>query len=63
MACGTGLKTVRAAGVQGASEPTDQPFGERQYSVVDPGGHLWTFTESVAELRPEDWGGNTVTNW
>lgn len=55
-------RNVRAAGVQGGGEPTDQPFGERQYSVVDPGGHLWTFTESVAELRPEDWGGNTVTN-
>jgi uncharacterized glyoxalase superfamily protein PhnB len=56
-------RNVGAAGADVRSEPTDQPFGERQYSVVDPGGHLWTFTESVAELRPEDWGGNTVTEW
>jgi predicted enzyme related to lactoylglutathione lyase len=38
-------RTVRGAGARVRSEPTDLPFGERQYSVVDPGGHLWTFTE------------------
>ena len=33
------------------------PFGERQYSALDLGGHLWTFTQSVADVAPEDWGG------
>ena len=56
-------RAALAAGGQIRSEPADQPFGERQYSVIDPGGHLWTFTESIAELRPEDWGGTTVTDW
>lgn len=56
-------RTVLGAGVQIRSGPTDLPFGERQYSVIDPGGHLWTFTESIAALRPEDWGGSTVTEW
>ena len=37
--------------------PTTYPFGERQYGVVDPGGHQWVFTQSVADLAPEDWGG------
>lgn len=55
--------TVRDAGAHVRSEPTDLPFGERRYSVIDPGGHLWTFTESIAELRPEDWDGSTVTEW
>jgi uncharacterized glyoxalase superfamily protein PhnB len=39
-------RTVRGAGAHVRSEPTDLPFGERQYSVIDPGGHLWIFTES-----------------
>jgi len=32
------------------------PFGERQYSAQDLGGHLWTFTQSVADVAPEEWG-------
>ena len=56
-------RAVRDAGGHPRSEPTDLPFGERQYSVIDPGGHLWTFTQSIAEVRPEDWGGSTVTEW
>jgi uncharacterized glyoxalase superfamily protein PhnB len=27
-------------------------IGERQYSVEDLGGHLWTFTQSVADVDP-----------
>jgi len=34
-------------------------FGERQYSVEDLGGHLWTFSQSVADVPPEDWGAIT----
>lgn len=32
-------------------------FGERQYGVRDPWGHVWTFSESVADVAPEEWGG------
>jgi len=32
-------------------------YGERQYSAVDIGGYTWTFSQSVADLAPEDWGG------
>jgi hypothetical protein len=35
------------------------PFGECQYGVVDPGGHRWTFSQSIADLAPEDWGGTS----
>ncbi len=52
-----------AAGAQVTSEPTDYSYGERQYSVRDPAGHLWTFTESVADIAPETWGGVTVSAW
>jgi uncharacterized glyoxalase superfamily protein PhnB len=37
--------------------PADQPYGERQYSVEDSGGHQWTFSQSIADVAPEEWGG------
>jgi uncharacterized glyoxalase superfamily protein PhnB len=36
--------------------PADMPFGERQYTVEDPGGHRWTFSQSIADVPPEVWG-------
>jgi uncharacterized glyoxalase superfamily protein PhnB len=39
------------------NQPTDYPYGERQYTVVDPGGHCWKFTQSIADIHPSDWGG------
>jgi len=30
-------------------------IGERQYSVLDLGGHSWTFTQSVADVDPHEW--------
>lgn len=52
-----------AAGAAILSEPTDHAYGERQYSADDPAGHHWTFTQSVADVPPEDWGGTTVNPW
>jgi len=46
-----------ARGAQIISPPEDHFYGERQCSVVDPGGHSWTFSESIADVAPEDWGG------
>jgi uncharacterized glyoxalase superfamily protein PhnB len=37
--------------------PADHPFGERQYTAEDCGGHRWTFSQSIADIAPEDWGG------
>lgn len=36
------------------------PHGERQYSAEDLAGHHWTFTQAIADLTPEDWGGTTA---
>jgi len=41
--------------------PTDYPYGERQYSAQDLGGHVWTFTQSLADIDPASWGGTLVT--
>jgi uncharacterized glyoxalase superfamily protein PhnB len=48
---------AEAAGAKILSEPTDWPYGERQYSAEDPGGHVWTFSESIADVDPAEWGG------
>jgi hypothetical protein len=34
---------------------TDPVIGERQYSVLELDGHLWTFRQSVADVDPHDW--------
>jgi uncharacterized glyoxalase superfamily protein PhnB len=36
--------------------PHDMPFGERQYTVKDCGGHRWTFSQHIADVAPETWG-------
>lgn len=51
---------VKDSGAQIISAPQSFPFGERQYSVEDPGGHRWTFTESVADIDPAEWGGELL---
>ena len=48
---------ARLNGARVLRPPTDFPYGERQYSVVDAGGHAWTFTQSIADVDPRDWGG------
>ena len=49
-----------AAGAWTTGTPTEHPYGEKQYSAEDPGGHLWTFSESVADVDPAAWGGELV---
>jgi uncharacterized glyoxalase superfamily protein PhnB len=39
--------------------PTDYPYGERQYTVEDFAGHTWTFSQSIADVSPETWGGTS----
>jgi uncharacterized glyoxalase superfamily protein PhnB len=48
-----------ARGATIADAPQDFPYGERQYSAEDPGGHRWTFSQTIADVAPEDWGGTS----
>jgi uncharacterized glyoxalase superfamily protein PhnB len=41
-------------------EPRDHAYGERQFTVADLAGHRWTFTQSIADVAPEEWGGVSV---
>lgn len=45
------------AGARILMEPEDFPYGERQYAVEDCGGHRWKFSQSIADVAPEEWGG------
>jgi len=38
------------------SAPQDMPFGARQYTARDPGGHWWTFSQNIADVAPHVWG-------
>lgn len=49
----------RGAGAQVIADPRDVPYGERQYSVLDIGGHEWTFSQAIADRAPEEWGGTS----
>lgn len=51
---------ARAHGAKILMEPTDMPFGERQYTAQDFAGHQWTFSETVRDVAPEEWGGTTL---
>ncbi|HEV3048378.1 MAG TPA: VOC family protein [Solirubrobacteraceae bacterium] len=48
---------ARAHGARILEEPTDHMFGERQYSAEDPAGHQWTFSETLRDVDPGEWGG------
>ena len=51
---------ARKAGAKILTEPVDHVYGERQYATEDFYGHRWDFTETVADVEPESWGGTSV---
>ena len=50
------FKRAQVYGARIVKPPNDMPFGERQYTAEDPGGHRWTFSEHIADVAPEEWG-------
>lgn len=52
---------VLASGAQIIAPPQDYPYGERQYAVVDIGGHRWKFSQSIADVDPASWGGTPAS--
>jgi uncharacterized glyoxalase superfamily protein PhnB len=48
---------AKAHGATILQEPTDYEYGEREYDVTDPWGHRWQFTQTIADVHPETWGG------
>ena len=50
---------ARQRGARIVESPTDFPYGERQYTVEDFAGRVWKFSQSIADVAPEDWGGTS----
>ena len=48
---------ARAHGAKILMEPTDFEYGERQYHAEDFAGHRWTFSETLRDTAPDEWGG------
>jgi uncharacterized glyoxalase superfamily protein PhnB len=48
---------AREHGARILDEPTDYEYGERQYRAEDPWRHQWTFSQTLTDVAPEDWGG------
>ena len=46
-------------GARIVQRPADHVFGERQYTAVDFAGREWVFSQSIADVAPEEWGGTT----
>lgn len=52
-AVGQGARIIRP--------PATYPYGERQYTAADHIGRTWTFSQSVADIDPRDWGATVGT--
>jgi uncharacterized glyoxalase superfamily protein PhnB len=52
---------AKAAGAAILKEPEDMPFGVRQYTAKDIGGHWWTFSQNIRDVAPEEWGAKLRT--
>ena len=48
---------VAAMHVKIIRPPQSYPFGERQYTVEDFEGHVWTFSQTIDDVDPASWGG------
>lgn len=48
---------ARQQGAVTLAPPTSYPYGERQYTATDLAGYRWTFSQSIADVDPVDWGG------
>jgi uncharacterized glyoxalase superfamily protein PhnB len=51
---------ARLAGALIVSPPADFAYGERQYTADDLGGHRWTFSQTIADIDPDTWGGALI---
>ncbi|MGA8029722.1 MAG: VOC family protein [Bryobacteraceae bacterium] len=48
---------AKSHGARITASPVTQPYGERQYNADDFAGHSWTFSQSVVDVHPDEWGG------
>jgi uncharacterized glyoxalase superfamily protein PhnB len=54
------FERARSRGARVIQEPTEYEYGERECTVEDLGGHRWQFTQTIRDVDPDEWGGQTV---
>ncbi len=54
---------AREQGARVVEDLTTWEYGERSGVVEDLGGHRWELTQTVRDVKPEEWGGTTVEPW
>ena len=55
------IETAVARGALVVEPPHDWEYGERQATIDDPFGHQWVLNQTLTDVAPEEWGGETVT--
>jgi uncharacterized glyoxalase superfamily protein PhnB len=53
-------RRARKAGALVIAEPEDKPWGLRQYTAQDPGGHRWEFSQHLRDVPPAEWGAQLI---
>jgi predicted enzyme related to lactoylglutathione lyase len=48
---------AKQAGAKVNHPPQDYEYGERQYAAEDREGNEWTFSQTIADVDPREWGG------
>ncbi len=55
------IETAVTLGARVVEPPYDWEYGERQATIDDPFGHQWVLNQTLSDVAPEQWGGNTVS--
>ena len=55
------VATAVAHGATVVDPQHDWEYGERQAALDDPFGHQWVLNQTLVDVEPEQWGGQTVT--
>ena len=50
-----------ARGARVVDPQHDWEYGERQATIDDPFGHQWVLNQTLSDVAPEQWGGQSVT--
>jgi uncharacterized glyoxalase superfamily protein PhnB len=54
---------ARDQGARVVEDLTTWEYGERSGILEDIAGHRWELTQTVRDVKPEEWGGTTVAPW
>jgi len=50
------FQRTKLAGAKIVEDLNETAYGERQYGVVDLGGHHWLFSRHARDVSPDEWG-------